>query len=131
VTRVYLQNSTQAIFVSETGHQHLRSASAEDERPTVINCPECEPYLVRDFAGVYSPEQVPLTQAQVAARERETREGNTAVSEAAKALAISARASLAAGPAAADDLDARIAAAVATALAAQKPARRTRKAKAD
>jgi hypothetical protein len=91
---VYLQGSMGAVFVSATGHQHIRNIPANDDIPTKINCPECEPYLVRDFYGVYSAEQVPLTDRQVAAREQATREGNAAVSEAAKALAQTATASL-------------------------------------
>jgi uncharacterized membrane protein len=84
---VYLQGSIGAVYVSQTGHQHLRNIPPDDNIPTKINCPECEAYLVRDHGGVYSPEQVPLTDRQVAAQEKSTREGNAAVSEAAKVLA--------------------------------------------
>ena len=92
---VYLAHTNQAVFVGPTGHQHIRSTSPDDERPTVINCVECEKYLVRDHGAVYSPDQVPLTEKQLERKDREQRDGNAAVAEAAKALAANARAQLA------------------------------------
>jgi len=127
VSTVLLQGSVGSIFVGQTGHQHIRSGPTNDEIPTKINCPECEPWLVRDFGGVYSEELIPPTDRQVKAREKAEKEGNAAVSEAAKALALSAKAAMQSNSD--GDLDSRIAAAVAAAMSNQTPKRgRPRKA---
>ena len=92
MSQVFLQGSIGSIFVHQTGHTHARSVPTDDDVPTSINCPECEPYLVKELGAVYKKELVPLTERQIEARERMKEEGNAAVSEAAKALAATASA---------------------------------------
>ena len=96
---VYNQHIFTAIFVGQTGHQHVRNASATDEAPTAIECVSCEPFLVKE-GWTHSPEQVPLTDRQVTERDRTEREGNMAVKQVAEALATTAAAALASGAAA-------------------------------
>jgi hypothetical protein len=121
VTTIYLQGAVTSIFVHQTEHNHIKSGAANDDVPFAINCPPCEPFLVRDFGAVYSKDIVPPTDRQVEARERMKEEGNAAVSEAAKALAATATANMRRPTIDSDDIDRRIAAAVAQALS-QKPA---------
>ncbi len=83
---VFLQGSIGSIFIPQTRHNHTRSAPLDDEVPTAIKCSDCEPYLVK-LGGVYDPAAVPLTQRQIDARERAKEAGNSAVAEAARALA--------------------------------------------
>lgn len=120
---VYLMGSYHSVFVGPTGHQHQRNDPPFPENvPMAIECPMCEPYLVRDFHGVYDRVQVPLTDRQIAANEQADRQGGAAVHAAAEALARSATVSLNAQlPTSKDELNAMIASAVATALAAQAP----------
>jgi hypothetical protein len=88
---VYLQGSIGSVFVGPTGHNHISSlAVPDDDVPFAINCAECEPYLVRNFGAVYNRSIVPLTDRQIEARERASREGGVAVQKAAEALAKSA-----------------------------------------
>jgi hypothetical protein len=95
MTTVYLQHSVTSIGIGKTGHVHNRVATAPgDESPTAIDCAECEKWLVKEGA-VYSPEQVPLTDRQIAAREKVEREGGVAVKAAAEALAATAASVLA------------------------------------
>lgn|ERR1035437_2431233 len=93
MTAVYFPGSNGSIFVGQTGHPHVRSTPADDNTPTAIDCRECEPFLIK-LGGTYNKTQVPLTDRQEAARERMKEEGNAAVSEAAKALASTATASM-------------------------------------
>jgi hypothetical protein len=118
---VFLQGSVTSIFVGQTGHQHLRSIAADDNVPTAINCPECEPYLLKEGA-VHDKRMVPLTDRQEAAKEEATREGGLAVRQAAEALATTASRVLRQDEP--NDIDARIAAAVAAALAAERAPKR-------
>jgi len=90
VTKVYLNRTTTSIFVGQTGHQHIRQEIPDGTTPFVINCQTCEPYLVKDFGGVFDPGQVPLTEKQIAERERAKEEGSSAVAKAAEALANTA-----------------------------------------
>lgn len=82
---VYNQHVFTSVSVGPTGHQHGRE-HAKGEEPTAIDCPACEPYLVAD-GWVSSPDQVPKTVAQIADEERREREGNSAVRQAAEAMA--------------------------------------------
>ena len=84
---VYIQGCFGSVFIPETRHNHTRSAPLDDEIPTAIKCSDCEPYLVKNLGAVYDPSQVPPTQRQLDARERAKEAGNSAVAEAAKALA--------------------------------------------
>lgn len=85
---VYLQHTVHSVGIPETGHVHVRnSTDPDDETPTAITCEPCEPFLVKNAYAVYSPDLVPLTNRQVAAREKAEREGGTAVRQAAEALA--------------------------------------------
>jgi hypothetical protein len=116
---VYLQGSVGSVFVGPTGHNHKSSlAEPNDDVPFAVDCAECEPYLVKDFGAVYNRVLVPQTDRQIAAKEQATKDGNSAVSEAAKALAMSAKAAMNSTPSE-DNLDDRIAAAVAKAMSAQ------------
>ncbi len=95
MSAIYTQHTITAIFVSQTGHHHVRAYTDEatfyGETPTSIECGACEPYLVKE-GWVYDPDLVPLTDRQIANRERLEREGNAAVAKAAEALATSATA---------------------------------------
>lgn len=90
MTVLYLQHVYTSISVSETGHNHTRSEPDDGDTPMAIDCDACAPFLVRDFAAVHDPDQVPLTDRQIAAREKAEREGNVAVRQAAEALANAA-----------------------------------------
>ena len=92
MSTVYLQHRYHSIGVGPTGHNHTRAEPDDGETPTAIDCDVCAPYLVRDFGGVYNPDLVPLTDRQVAAREKADREGNSAVRQAAEAMARQATA---------------------------------------
>lgn len=83
---IYLQGCIGSVFIPQTRHNHTRSAPLDDDVPTAIKCQDCEPFLVK-LGGVYDPVAVPLTQRQIDARERAKEAGNSAVAEAAKALA--------------------------------------------
>jgi hypothetical protein len=83
---VFLQGAIGSIFIPQTRHNHTRSAPLDDDIPTAIKCSDCEPFLVK-LGGVYDPAAVPPTQRQLDARERAKEAGNSAVAEAAKALA--------------------------------------------
>jgi hypothetical protein len=123
VSVVYLQGSVGSVFVGPTGHNHTSSlAKPDDDVPMAISCAACEPHLVRDFGAVYNRELVPLTDRQIEAQKRATREGNAAVSEAAKALASQAKAAMQSSSSE-GDLDSRIAAAVAAAMESQSTKR--------
>jgi hypothetical protein len=87
MARIYLQGAIGNVFVGPTGHQHLRTIPINDEIPTVIDCPMCEKYLVKDFGGVYDPRSVPLTDRQIEDRERAKEDGDFAVAKAAQELA--------------------------------------------
>jgi hypothetical protein len=84
---VFLQGSVGSVFIPQTRHNHTRSAPLDDEVPTAIKCGDCEPFLVKNLGAVYDASQVPPTQRQLDARERAKEAGNSAVAEAAKALA--------------------------------------------
>ena len=86
---VYLQNTVYSVSRAETGHVHVRPADDDMSLPFAIDCDACAPFLVKD-GGTVSPDQVPLTGAQIAEQERIEREGNLAVKQAAAALAESA-----------------------------------------
>ena len=87
MTTVYLQSTHTEVFIGPTGHHHKRAAGEDLSLPMAIDCDACAPYLVKDMYGTYKIEQVPLTEAQVAEKERIEREGNYAVQEAAKLIA--------------------------------------------
>ena len=122
MTTIYLQGAVTSIFVHQTEHNHIKSGAANDDVPFAINCPTCEPFLVRDFGAVYSKDIVPPTDRQVEARERMKEEGNAAVSEAAKALAATATATMRKSSVDEDEMDRRVAAAVDKALKRQAEA---------
>lgn len=86
---VYGQVSNYSVSRAETGHNHVRPADDDMSLPFAIDCDACAPFLLRD-GWVASPDQVPLTGAQIAEQERIEREGNLAVKQAAAALAESA-----------------------------------------
>lgn len=92
---LYAQHTVGAVFVSQTGHQHVRTEPS-DGSPTSLDCVMCEPYLVQE-GWVYDPVLVPLTEQQQREQERIEREGNMAVKQVAEALAETAAAALAAG----------------------------------
>jgi hypothetical protein len=87
VAAVFLQGAITSVFIGPTGHTHGKSAEANDEVPFAIDCPACEPTLVREFGAVYNRASVPLTDRQIEARERAKEEGDFAVASAAKELA--------------------------------------------
>lgn len=127
MSAVYLMGSYRSVFVSETGHQHQRNDPPfPEDTPMAVDCPICERFLVRDFHGVYSREQVPLTDRQIASRAESDRQGGAAVHAAAEALARTATASMGASlPTSKEELNAMIAAAVAAAMTAQAPVKRS------
>lgn len=89
MSTVYLQHRFTNIYVGPTGHSHTRDANDDLTKPWGINCDACERFLVAEGA-VYRPEQVPLTDDQIAENERLEREGNLAVRQASQALATAA-----------------------------------------
>lgn len=73
---LYGRSDIQSVKVPETGHFHDRpipnDPDAVDVAPFVLNCPECEPVILRTEAAFWARtrEEAPLTEAEVKQRER-------------------------------------------------------------
>lgn len=89
---LYNQHTFTAVFVSQTGHSHVRSGG-DDGTPMAIDCGACEPFLTKD-GWVYDPKLVPLTDRQMAEQERVSKQGNAALLAFQRDLAANAASAL-------------------------------------